>query len=55
MDEETGYVELVQDIEKNDCCPYYVSQNITYVLVLLSGSVFIVLFGLLIHKYYVLL
>lgn len=50
MDEETGYIEFVR--EKKICCPYDIFQILTYILVVLSFSLLIVLFALLLHKFY---
>ena len=52
MDEETGYVELVHDLEKKTCCYYDVFHILTYILVVVSFSLLIVLFALFIHRYY---
>jgi hypothetical protein len=52
MDEETGYVELVHDVEKNTCCPYDLSYVLLYVILVLSGTLFIVLLALLLHKFF---
>jgi len=49
MDEESGYIEFAH--EKKECCPYDVFHVLTYILVVVSFTLLIVLFGLLIHKF----